>query len=246
VSSIRRSSNDRRARRIPSPVLILLVIGLLVVLAVIVFIFISQPVPPKTFAADESRLEFVVSVAPGSGSANEQAIAAVQEVIGRRLSGIGRWKWNVLRAPAGSPGHLVVQVGAGPSELARIRTLIASRAAFELRLEDGTVVVNGSDIATARPSTDGAGRPAVSFSLKKDGAARLHAATEKNIGKHLAIVIDGHVEATPRIEDPVGADGQITGPFTEAEAHDLALLLRVGELPSPVNIVAEHGLHQRP
>jgi preprotein translocase subunit SecD len=107
-------------------------------------------------------------------------------------------------------------------------------------------VVTGGDIASARPSMDESGRPAVAFSLNKPGAARLRKATGENIGRQLAIVIDGQVVSAPRIDGAIGEDGIITGSFTQTEANDLALFLRSGSLPVSVSIVAEHHIDGPP
>ena len=101
-------------------------------------------------------------------------------------------------------------------------------------------VVTGRDIARARATMDESGRPAVSFSLREDGAARLRKATAGNVGRQLAIVFDGRVQSAPRINSAISEEGQITGRFTEAEANDLALLLRSGSLPASVRVVAQH------
>ena len=80
----------------------------------------------------------------------------------------------------------------------------------------------------------------VSFTLDRVGAKRFGKATTSGVGKRLAIVLDGKVVSAPVIRDAiVSGSGQITGNFTFQSATDLALLLRSGALPAPLNIIEE-------
>ena len=92
--------------------------------------------------------------------------------------------------------------------------------------------VTGRDIKNARPSQDQNNRPAVSFSLKADGASKFEKVTGGNIGKQLAIVLDNRVQSAPRIDGRISDSGIITGSFTPERANDLALILRSGALPA--------------
>ncbi len=80
----------------------------------------------------------------------------------------------------------------------------------------------------------------VSFSLNSQGARRFARVTKNNIGRQLAIVLDGKVKSAPVIESEIPAGkGQITGRFSEDEAADLALVLRTGALPAPIEVEEE-------
>ena len=80
----------------------------------------------------------------------------------------------------------------------------------------------------------------VTFSLDRVGAKRFGKATSTGIGKRLAIVLDGKVISAPVIRDTIATgSGQISGGFTFQSATDLALLLRSGALPAPLNIIEE-------
>ncbi len=79
---------------------------------------------------------------------------------------------------------------------------------------------------------------AISFSLDAIGARKFAKLTGENIEKKLAIVLDGKVKSAPTIQTRIpNGSGQITGNFTMEEARDLAVVLRAGTLPTPVNIV---------
>lgn len=102
------------------------------------------------------------------------------------------------------------------------------------------VVVGGESLEDARGSYDEQGRPAVSFSFKSAGAKKFGNATRDNVGRRLAIVLDGKVISAPKINSPItGGKGIITGNFTVQTANDLALLLRSGALPAPLLVAEE-------
>ena len=102
------------------------------------------------------------------------------------------------------------------------------------------VVVGGESLDDAKNSYDENGRPAVSFSFKAAGAKKFGNVTGSNVGRRLAIVLDGKVISAPVINSPItGGKGIITGNFTVQAASDLALLLRSGALPAPLLVVEE-------
>ncbi|MCH8013847.1 MAG: protein translocase subunit SecD [Candidatus Dadabacteria bacterium] len=82
-------------------------------------------------------------------------------------------------------------------------------------------------------------RPAVSFTFKGEGASKFGVLTEENIGQRLAIVLDGIIKSAPTIQERITSQGRITGTFTTDEARDLALVLRSGALPVPVEVEQE-------
>ncbi|HEV8397007.1 MAG TPA: protein translocase subunit SecD [Vicinamibacterales bacterium] len=100
-------------------------------------------------------------------------------------------------------------------------------------------VVTGRDLRNARPSLDENNLPAVGFSLNSDGARKFGAATEANIGKQLAIVLDGRVHSAPVIQSRISDEGRISGSFTQQEAQDLSLTLRSGALPATLDSLEE-------
>ena len=102
-------------------------------------------------------------------------------------------------------------------------------------------VVTGEMLTSASSSHDENNRPDISFAFNSQGARRFAETTSQNIGKPFAIVIDKRVISAPVINGAItGGSGQITGNFTEDSAHDLALLLRSGALPAPLNVVEQH------
>jgi len=102
-------------------------------------------------------------------------------------------------------------------------------------------LLTGRDLATARVSIDqNTGEPYVSVEFNAAGAKAFADLTEANVGKRLAIVLDGNVHSAPVIRERIPSGrAQITGGFTTQEATDLAIVLRAGALPAPVKVLEE-------
>ncbi len=103
------------------------------------------------------------------------------------------------------------------------------------------VVLNGDNLENAVPSLDNQTNQAVvSFTLDRVGAKRFGKITSENVGKRLAIILDNKIISAPSIREPIlGGNGQISGAFDFQSATDLALLLRSGALPAPLNVIEE-------
>ncbi|MBO9543093.1 protein translocase subunit SecD [Caulobacter sp.] len=98
-------------------------------------------------------------------------------------------------------------------------------------------VVSGDELTNASQTFDQNGSPAVGFAFNGSGAKKFGDVTTRNRGKRFAIVLDKQVISAPTINDPItGGSGIITGSFTAQSANELALLLRSGALPAPLNI----------
>ena len=103
--------------------------------------------------------------------------------------------------------------------------------------------VGGENLIDANASFDPTEGHAVSFRFDTTGAQKFGKATSENIGKRFAVVLDGVVITAPVINSAItGGSGIITGNFTSQEATDLAVLLRAGALPAPLEIVEERSV----
>jgi preprotein translocase subunit SecD len=102
--------------------------------------------------------------------------------------------------------------------------------------------ITGEYLNDARVSFDLQQRPIVEFQFNSEGGRIFGELTEDNIGKLLAIVLDGRVYSAPVIRSRIGSRGQIEGRFTSQEAADLAVVLRSGSLPIPVAIEEERTI----
>lgn len=102
-------------------------------------------------------------------------------------------------------------------------------------------LLTGASLETARVEIgDRYGEPHVSIKFNSQGASDFDRITNDNVRKRLAIVLDGVVHSAPVIQERIsGGQAQITGSFTMDEARDLAIVLRAGALPAPVNILEE-------
>lgn len=99
--------------------------------------------------------------------------------------------------------------------------------------------VTGRDLRNARPSLDEFNQPAVSFSFNRDGARKFGEVTGANIGRSLAVILDGRVQTAPTIQSRITDEGRITGNFSQEEAADLSLVLRSGALPASLTYLEE-------
>ncbi len=104
------------------------------------------------------------------------------------------------------------------------------------------IIVGGESLVDAQPNFQ-EGQPVVSFRFDTVGAQKFGRATQQNIGKPLAIVLDGKVISAPVIRDAIlGGNGIISGSFSTQEVQDLALLLRAGALPAPLTVLEERSV----
>ena len=190
-------------------------------------------------------------------SSQDQAL----ETIRRRVDEIGTNEPNILKR---GNDRIVVELP-GLDDPSRIKNLLGKTANLtfrfiiqgseetfgseKLEFEDESeeaivskrIILSGDNLIDANPSMDSqTNETVVSFNLDRVGAKRFGKATSTGIGKRLAIVLDGKVISAPVVRDAiVSGSGQISGDFTFQEATDLALLLRSGALPAPLNIIEE-------
>ncbi len=190
-------------------------------------------------------------------SSQDQAI----EIVRRRVDEIGTNEPNILKR--GNDRILVELPGLDNPD--RIKSLLGKTANLTFRfvtqgLEEsfGTeklsfidsseeaiiskrIILSGDNLVDAQPRMDNQNnQTVVSFTLDRVGAKKFAKATTTGVGKNLAIVLDGKIISAPNIVEPIiGGSGQITGDFTFQSATDLALLLRSGALPAPMNIIEE-------
>jgi SecD/SecF fusion protein len=123
-------------------------------------------------------------------------------------------------------------------------TDVSGRTGRGLYVVGKEALMKGSEVASAQMRLDldatRPGAPGVSFNLTSRGGALFGDLTGSNVGRRLAIVLDGKIQSAPNIQEKIPrGQGSITGTFTEEEAQNLAIVLRSGALPAPVNVVEE-------
>ena len=108
-------------------------------------------------------------------------------------------------------------------------------------LIEDRVIVSGENLVDAQSTFDQrTSEPVVSFRFDSKGATRFGQATQQNVGKLFAIILDNHLISAPQIREPIlGGTGQISGNFTSQSANDLAVLLRAGALPATLTVIEE-------
>jgi preprotein translocase subunit SecD len=156
----------------------------------------------------------------------------------------------------GSPGKLELKIVEGGPSPTKESLLVNGQVPDGLEVVPGSsgspgdsstyfylvkraAAVTGRDLRTARPSLDQNNLPAVSFTLNGDGGRRFGKVSSENIGRKLAIILDGRVQSAPVLEGRITTDGQIFGSFTQEEAQNLALILRSGSLPARLTYLSE-------
>jgi preprotein translocase subunit SecD len=103
-------------------------------------------------------------------------------------------------------------------------------------------IIDGSELrnATATPSAGGrADDYEINFSLKKGGADKFGAWTGAHVNEYMGVVLNGEVKSVAYIRSQIFDSGQISGRFTQQSAEDLALTLRSGALPAPIEYLEE-------
>ena len=190
-------------------------------------------------------------------SSQDQAL----EIVRRRIDEIGTNEPNILKR--GNDRVLVELPGLDDPK--RIKSLLGKTANLTFRFvsndnqdsfgveklkhENGIdedfvskrIILSGDNLLDAQPRMDNQNNETVvSFTLDRVGAKRFGKATSANIGRQLAIILDGKIISAPVIRDTIASgSGQISGGFTFQSATDLSLLLRSGALPAPLNIIEE-------
>jgi preprotein translocase subunit SecD len=100
-------------------------------------------------------------------------------------------------------------------------------------------MITGRDLKSARVGVDESNRPQINFSLNATATDRFARETGRNIGRQLAIVLDGTIYSAPVIQSKLGSDNRITGRFTTQEADELAKILKAGALPATLKYLQE-------
>ena len=105
---------------------------------------------------------------------------------------------------------------------------------------NGRAPLEGDVITDAKDEFDNFGKPCVSMSMNTDGSRRWAVMTKNNVGKAIAIVLDGYVYSAPNVNGEItGGNSQISGNFTPEVTKDLANVLKSGKMPAPARIVQE-------
>jgi SecD/SecF fusion protein len=190
---------------------------------------VKDPQRAMALIGQTAQLEFkMVAEAPGINL--PQLIGEVVKA-GQWREGDSRKQLNLAlqnRLPQGAEIYFEKVVDAKTKKESKVPILLES-----------PVLMTGEMVKNAQVRIGGTfNEPYVSLDLTSRGGQVFAALTEKSVGRRLAIVLDEIVRSAPVIREKIlGGSAQISGSFSHNEATDLAIVLRVGALPAPVDIV---------
>ena len=192
----------------------------------------------QTVAADEAARKqhplFSILSTMGRGSlslvgyANVRDTAAVNKII------YSKEAKKVL------PGNLRLLWSAKPTDNVNAKNVYELHA-IKVTTTNGRAPIEGDVVTDAKDQFNNlTGQPEVSMSMNTDGARRWAALTKANVGRAIAIVLDGSVYSAPRVNGEIsGGQSSISGNFTIEDTKDLANTLKSGRMPAPARIVQE-------
>ena len=134
------------------------------------------------------------------------------------------------------PSNLSLNWGVSPDKTSNLITLYTIKQTER----NGQAPLEGDVIVDAKSEYDQYNNPVVSMEMNSDGARKWAQLTKKNVGRAIAIVLDGYVYSAPNVNGEItGGRSQISGNFTVDETTDLANVLKSGKMPAPARIVQE-------
>ena len=199
--------------------------------------FYSLYQPTKYGLDIKGGVSILLEASPLEGRLDSSSMEKLAEVIDRRINSLGVAE-PVIQIVG--KNNLSVEIP-GVSDTEEAVSMIGRTALLEFRIKDsdgtlGESLLNGKDLVKAEVRDSG-GMPNVYIKFSKEGARTFYNITKNNVGKQLAITLDGEVQSSPNINSAI-ADGNayISGNFTYQEAKKLALLLSAGSLPVRVDV----------
>jgi preprotein translocase subunit SecD len=216
---------------------------------------------------DSTRV-VLTPTASGTAQAMKDAMSVARDVVRRRIDPSGTKEITVvteggsrilvevpgvedpeaLKRLIGQTARLefkLVDLGANPQDVQQGRAPPGSQVLPMLNGQGNIavkrrVMVSGDQISKANQSFDENGAPDIEITFDSAGARRFGRATQENVGKPFAIILDDKVLSAPTIESAIlGGQARITGSFTVQSAHDLAVSLAAGKLPVKLNVIEE-------
>lgn len=189
----------------------------------------AQALPPDTVAATTGPFLSMIGVMGGDMAVLEDNVDSVNRILAR----------DDIKAlvPAGYAFVWGKTEEAGTEKFRRLYLVKAEAEITGAYVTDSRVTVGGGNDPQI------ANKPVVLLSFNRQGAARFAQITGRNVGKRLAIILDGTVYSAPVIRERIaGGNAQITGMESMDEAKELSVVLKAGALPAPVNIVEERSI----
>ena len=181
-------------------------------------------IPLQEISKDRPFSSYLVSLYGGAAVVDDRHRQAVELLLGtqqaqRMIPRGSEFLWDAESRPLEDGG------------VGRLLYLVEAKATLS-----GRALTN----ASTQPNPDDRSSLDVSFQLNREGALIFSRFTGENIGRRIAIVLDRKIRSAPVVQSKIpSGDGRITGSFTDEEAGDLAIVLRAGALPAPVEVIEE-------
>src|ERR1044072_650043 len=191
---------------------------------------VQDPERVKNLLKGESRLELVHVVSPPS-PAPSQTYPTEQEAIASLGSG-GTIPANRRVLPYSERMEPTAEANADPNQQKPKKWVVVEAPA----IVDGSELRNATAIPTRAGGTEDY---EINFSLKKNGADKFGQWTGSHINEYMGVVLENEVKSIAYIKSQIFDSGQIEGRFTKQSAEDLALTLRSGTLPAPIEYLEE-------
>lgn len=165
---------------------------------------------------------------------DDDAVQRVVKIVERRVNELGLTEPIVQRQ---GERRIIVELP-GVKDPEKAIDMLGKTAMLEFQDESGATVLTGKDLKDAKAQIDQSNRNLVAIEFTDEGAKKFADLTAKNIGKHIAILLDKQVLTAPVVEEAIpSGKAVITGNRSIEEAQRVAILLRSGSLPVKVDIV---------
>ncbi len=195
-----------------------------------------------TASQDMSVMRLYKYLRPNFYQQGEQWLPAKSPVVGYaaiRDTARVNTMLNLPQVKALFPRNLKFMWGVKPPKWAKTAKILELYA-IKVSRRDGQPPLDGEVLTDARYDYDQSGRVEIRMSMNSQGALIWKNLTRENVGKAIAIVLDGYVYSAPNVQQEIsGGNSQITGNFTIEEGKDLANVLKSGKLPVPARIIEE-------
>jgi preprotein translocase subunit SecD len=197
--------------------------------------------------AGGSHLVFEADTSGIEENDRKTAIEAVRDIIERRVNLFGVAEPSVITSSFEGKDRIIAELpGIKDTELAidligKTAQLVFAETGTEEEPGIIPTELTGADLKSAQVSFDQTtGKPVVGLTFTDEGGEKFAQLTEKNIGKPLAILLDGGIVSAPLVQEKItGGSAQISGEFTSEEAKSLSIQLNAGALPVPVELVEQ-------
>lgn len=165
---------------------------------------------------------------------NDDALDRATHIIERRVNALGLTEPVVQRQ---GRDRIIVELP-GVKDPEKAINMLGKTAMLEFKDPNNKTVLTGTDLKDAKAVVGNGNQPLVSMEFSDEGGQKFADVTARNVGKRIAITLDGEVLTAPVVQEAItGGRAQITGNRSMEEAQHLAILLRSGSLPVKLEII---------